>query len=144
MERLVNKIYVDFNGLNGFSIPAPEEFYVANGKHASVENLQYVQEALKKLYEYEKLEEQGLLLKLPCKVGDTIYITGMLGSPEIEEWEITEITMRWGENDEPYFYANLKRAPKGNNCSFWMKEFGRSVFLTKEEAEKHIREMEEK
>ena len=26
-----------------------------------------------KLAEYEDLEEQGLLLKLPCKVGDTVY-----------------------------------------------------------------------
>ena len=26
-----------------------------------------------KLREYEDLEEQGLLLKLPCKVGDTVY-----------------------------------------------------------------------
>ena len=132
MERLVNKINIDFNALNGCPIPAPEEFYVANGEHASIENLQYVQKALKKLYEYEKLEEQGLLLKLPCKIGDTIYITGMLGSPEIEEWEIIKI-------DEPYFYADSK----GAECSFWMKEFGRRIFLTKEEAEKHLRRMEE-
>ena len=26
-----------------------------------------------KLAEYEKLEEQGLLLRLPCKIGSTIY-----------------------------------------------------------------------
>ena len=29
--------------------------------------------AIQKLAEYEDLEEQGLLLKLPCKVGDTVY-----------------------------------------------------------------------
>ena len=28
---------------------------------------------LGKLAEYEDLEEQGLLLRLPCKVGDTVY-----------------------------------------------------------------------
>lgn len=33
-----------------------------------------VAEYLRKLKEYEDLEEQGRLLKLPCKVGDTIYI----------------------------------------------------------------------
>ena len=27
----------------------------------------------KKLKEYEDLEEQGLLIRLPCKIGDTIY-----------------------------------------------------------------------
>ena len=29
--------------------------------------------AYKKLAEYEDLEEQGLLIKLPCKVGSTLY-----------------------------------------------------------------------
>lgn len=99
------------------------------------------QKIASKLADYEDAEEQGLLLRLPCKVGDTVYIGGMLGCSEIDEWEITNITMRWGENDEPYFYADLKRA-KRNNCSFWMKEFGRSVFLTREEAEQALAEMQ--
>lgn len=30
---------------------------------------------VQKLGEYEDLEEQGLLLRLPCKVGDTVYAT---------------------------------------------------------------------
>ncbi|MGI5986166.1 MAG: hypothetical protein ACOX7O_09985 [Oscillospiraceae bacterium] len=30
--------------------------------------------ALEKLAEYKDLEEQGLLIKLPCKIGDTVYI----------------------------------------------------------------------
>ena len=29
----------------------------------------------RKLAGYENLEEQGLLLKLPCKVGDTVYVS---------------------------------------------------------------------
>ncbi len=33
----------------------------------------YIGDVANKLAEYEDLEEQGLLLKLPCKVGDTIY-----------------------------------------------------------------------
>lgn len=28
---------------------------------------------LEKLAKYEDMEEQGLLIKLPCKVGDTVY-----------------------------------------------------------------------
>lgn len=31
------------------------------------------QDILEKLYQYEELEEQGLLLRLPCKAGDTVY-----------------------------------------------------------------------
>lgn len=108
--------------------------------HLQEDNCSCLKEILEKLGAYEDAEEQGLLLRLPCKVGDTVYIGGMLGCSEIDEWEITNITMRWGENDEPYFYADLKRA-KRNNCSFWMKEFGRSVFLTREEAEKALEDM---
>lgn len=33
-----------------------------------------MKEALQRLKYYEDLEEQGLLLKLPCKVGDTVYV----------------------------------------------------------------------
>lgn len=33
-----------------------------------------VAEYLKKLKEYQQLEEQGRLIKLPCKVGDTVYL----------------------------------------------------------------------
>lgn len=32
-----------------------------------------VDKCFNKLANYEDLEEQGLLLKLPCKVGDTVY-----------------------------------------------------------------------
>ena len=39
-------------------------------KDLSVDNCQ---EAINKLGKYEDLEEQGLLLRLPCKVGDTVY-----------------------------------------------------------------------
>ncbi len=32
---------------------------------------------IQKLGEYEDLEEQGLLIKLPCKVGDTVYYVNL-------------------------------------------------------------------
>lgn len=31
-------------------------------------------DALEEFNEYKNLEEQGLLLRLPCKVGDTVYL----------------------------------------------------------------------
>ena len=33
----------------------------------------YIRDALEKLANYEDLEEQGRLIKLPCKVGNTVY-----------------------------------------------------------------------
>ena len=38
------------------------------------DNCPCLQEVLEKLGEYEDLEEKGLLVKLPCKVGDKVYI----------------------------------------------------------------------
>ena len=35
--------------------------------------VELLQEVSNKLAEYENLEEQGLLLRLPCKVGDKVY-----------------------------------------------------------------------
>ena len=42
-----------------------------------------VAEYLRKLKAYENLEEQGRLVKLPCKVGDTVYAIGFDNKPII-------------------------------------------------------------
>lgn len=44
----------------------------------------------KELQEYKDLEEQGLLLRLPCKVGDLVYTTNELNN-KIQEWEIVSV-----------------------------------------------------
>ena len=39
-------------------------------------NCNYINDALEKLARYEDLEEEGLLVKIPCKLGDTVYVVG--------------------------------------------------------------------
>ena len=39
----------------------------------AVKNAGLFKDIILKLAEYEDLEEQGLLIKLPCKVGDKVY-----------------------------------------------------------------------
>lgn len=46
---------------------------------------------LEKLAEYEDLEEQGRLIKLPCKAGDTVYVNGVLGCGEAEEYRVIRV-----------------------------------------------------
>lgn len=79
-----------------------------------------------KLKTYEDAEEQGLLLKLPCKVGDTVY--------SIECNEIKEFTVS-------NFDVCMKKiyAYQGH---IFIGEMGLSVFTTKEEAEAALAEME--
>lgn len=49
-----------------------------------------------RLKEYEDLEEQGLLMKLPCKAGDTLYLVDMDDkvNAEIKYFTIDNIVIR--------------------------------------------------
>ena len=86
---------------------------------------------LRKLCEYEDLEEQGLLLRLPCKVGDVVY--------DIENYKVG---VEWV--DEGYdhlgrrgYYHNVyrQRIRKIRFKLEYLNKIGTSIFLTTEEAE---------
>ena len=63
MDRLVKKV----------NLPILGEMYVANVEDINLEGMQALQGPLKKLHDYEEEEGKGLLLHLPCKVGDVVY-----------------------------------------------------------------------
>ena len=97
-----------------------------------------------KLKNYKDLEEQGLLLRLPCKVGDTIYVNGILGVGEAEEYKVIRVDYHSNlatKRSEFYIEALLASAPE-NSIGFYDKEIGKTVFLTKAEAEQKLKEME--
>ena len=117
---------------------------------------------LKKLHDYEYAEEQGLLLRLPCKVGDMV-------------WLLQEKCKHAGANNEPWgncnqYWDNVSKKgmwgcagkdDQGNSLICEKKEmelyarqmeytlflyipnivFGKNLFLTKAEAEKALEEM---
>lgn len=74
--------------------------------------------AAEKLAEYEDLEEQGRLIKLPCKVGDTVY--------HVVQGRIVEVS-----NVDLFFLL----------LSVDENRFNNSVFLTKPEAETKLKEL---
>lgn len=87
--------------------------------------------------------KEGHVIVLPCKVGDTVYaIVQVFGDdgvrPRIIEKKITGIG---GNALNKVWMVN-----KGNKYEdrFSPSEFGRTVFLTREEAEKALEEMEGK
>lgn len=88
-----------------------------------------------KLYEYEDAEEQGLLLRLPCKVGDKVYIPGHQFPSKIWGFSI---------NGEGVFanYAEYEYSPISALGRFAIKDIGKTVFLTREEAEQALKERE--
>ena len=92
--------------------------------------------ASEKLCEYEDLEEQGLLLRLPCKVGDVVY---SVTRDFISEYTICSIEVY----NEGFFFC--WRCEKGiyiNMRGFTNYQIGTDVFLTKSEAEQKLKEME--
>ena len=77
-----------------------------------------VNQAIKNLYEYETAEEEGRLVVLPCKIGTRVYeIYQFCGCGA---WEIEEHKIKLEDLDK----------------------IGKTVFLTREEAEKALKEME--
>lgn len=83
--------------------------------------------AARKLCDYEDLEEQGLLVRLPCPIGTTVWdIFGM----DIRENVLSGIEC--GKDGKQFLWANHDE---------WLGELNDLVFLTREEAEKKLEEM---
>lgn len=95
----------------------------------------YASKALTKLADYEDAEEQGLLLRLPCKVGDNIYIIKPYG---IEEASITGISEA---DDIDCFCFEIYIDPDCHEI-IALEEFNDTWFLTREEAEAKLKDME--
>ena len=100
-------------------------------KDSSVDNCQ---NAINKLGEYEDLEEQNLLLRLPVPIGTTVYKFEPLAKG-VKRYIKTTITRYEIFDDSIWFtFAN----GLGRN----IEDFGKYVFLTQAEAEKKLKEME--
>ena len=105
-----------------------------NGEFTGLElaKLAITQKELKK---YKDLEEQGLLVRLPCKVGDTVYVpTRVL----VSEFKITAI---FCDIHGTYFYWLFYCGIYERTSGFSERDIGKTVFLTREEAEKKLEEM---
>ena len=104
-----------------------------------------------KLKQYEDLEEQGRLLRLPCKVGDTVYVVtspfNVFDDIEYDEnmkdevYESYVSSVSFYESGEQYrIYAKATNHFIG--AYFRECDFGKTVFFTREEAESKLKERE--
>ena len=91
-----------------------------------------------KLKDYEDAEEQGRFVKLPCKVGDTVYGMSMGKFISLTVNEISIFCIK----GEKIINAKCQSNDEFRNYVEW--EFGKTVFFTREEAEAKLKEMEEK
>lgn len=106
-------------------------------------NLWAMAELREKLKEYEDLEEQGRLVKLPCKVGDTVYVNGVLGCDEAERYRVIRVdyhsTLGTGRNE--FYIEALLCADPDSSIAFYDNQFDKTVFLTESEAEAKLKEL---
>ena len=102
-----------------------------NGRRAHLQN------AIIRLAEYDDAEEQGLLLWLPCKPGDTVYEIvhpGCRDCAVIDHERYKSCHVQYGEFCGK---EEIRAIPFSPGCLDYM---GGLVFLTHEEAERAIKE----
>ena len=104
------------------------------------ENCKTIDDVIDKLAEYEDLEEQGLLLRLPCKVGDTIYEVSYENREfVIKEHIVKEFIYR------TYRFPRIEIYCENENGFLVCNNIGKldeCLFLTQSEAEQKLKEME--
>lgn len=94
-----------------------------------------IEEVYHKLKEYEDLEEQDRLIKLPCKVGDTVYGISM---GKIITLIVNEISIFYMKGEK---IINAKCQNDDMFRNYIEMEFGKTVFLTKSEAEAKLKKL---
>lgn len=113
-------------------------------------NMWAMAELREKLKRYEDAEEQGFLLRLPCKVGDTVYVVttpfNVFDDIEYDEnmkdevYESYVSSVSFYESGEQYrIYAKATNHFIG--AYFRECDFGKTVFFTQEEAEAKLKEL---
>ena len=92
-------------------------------------------EKLVKCKEYEDLEEQGLLLRLPCKIRDPVWRI-IISDNYIMPCNVEEFVY------SNSLYIIVREELFNTRRGFNINEIGKTVFLTKAEAEQKLKEME--
>ena len=97
-----------------------------------------LQVAIERLAELEDKIEQGTLIELPCKVGDTLYIVGFVSNKYgifrgVQSVKIDNISI----SNDGDFLTDI------GEYTTDLRVIGKSIYLTREEAEKRLKELQE-
>ena len=112
----------------------PGEVKSMQEEHFSGLEMAKLHSALMELKKYQEADRAGLLVVLPCKVGDTLY--EVTGRKTISEYRVKAIRVElfcvfieW-EIEKGFVWQSL--------TGITQNEIGKTVFLTREEAEKAL------
>lgn len=109
----------------------PESCYFKSGAKDQIAVSAYRQQAIDRLAEYEDMEEQGLLVRLPCKIGATVY--------RFQRY-FNDATLKSEIKIKPCVVESVstKCIITTDHMVMLFSNFGKNVFLTREEAEKAL------
>lgn len=142
-ERLTEKIEEGILVKEDYGDKVLKTLYVCNGTEPTPHytNCEEGYCVMEKLLNYEKLEENGHLLQLPCIIGDTVFEVQEIRK-RIQPMIITAIHIE--HNNSLFFDWKLKNSEGvyQNIKGFSNYQIGRDVFLTREEAEEKLKKYE--
>lgn len=95
-----------------------------------------------RLRELAAADKDGRVVVLPCKVGDTVWIVGAvrkLYSAKVRTFFCGHTSAVRGDDYDGHIHMI-----RTTECDIPMQKFGKTVFLSREEAEKALQEMEGK
>ena len=105
-------------------------------------NLWAMADLREKLKYYEDAEEQGLLLRLPCKVGDTLYRVNKGAKEPVIMMRVIQLYIKQIHKDRTVMRIDaINDTDMGESC-YLPCDIGERIFLTREEAEAKLKEME--
>ncbi len=96
-----------------------------------------IQKCFDRLGELEDKLENGTIIELPCKVGDTVWY---IAFGQIYKGKVHAITFG-GRNNVKGGQIHIYDYDK-DNASLKLSEFNKTIFFTKEEAEVRLKELQ--
>lgn len=132
----------NYRGADFESIDSIDDDIKTNCIKCAEEHMQLVK-WLEELKSYKDLEEQGLLVRLPVSIGTKVYMIASMFDC-IYDYDNCKATQKWKcEEDIQCEYERKSYYVKEIEFTSIMKNsIGKSIFLTREEAEKRLEEIQ--
>ena len=133
-ERLTEEWYDDMEQFDRYAPKSPNIEINCGGDD--------FQRIIDKLAEYEIADKRGRLVVLPCKSGQDLFgiYNGAIVDGYADGYLMEKISV--DSNSEHWIWFQDKYSKNFWKVSF--EDFGKTIFLIREEAEKELREMEGK
>lgn len=141
MERLTERTAIGVWVKEDYGEKALKTLYSCNGgkPNPHYANCDEGYCAMEKLATYEDAEEQGLLLRLPCKVGDTLYRVNKGAKEPVIMMRVIQLYIKQIHKDRTVMRIDaINDADMGESC-YLPRDIGERIFLTRAEAEAKLK-----